>query len=398
MKLISKENLMFPLFSLIGFGINPLPTFAILLFIGKLIKFKAMLKEIKHAAKSIWSDKKYRSFIIELTSLMAMAVFVSPNSIFSLKAFFSIMGMYFIGIVLLKMVYLNSKALTALFYGFFMGLLILSAIMFFEVRNVSGKLVFIFVPILYAAFHRRNEIFRDKKFAYLSFFIIFALIGVVLFKSSYGSATTKISYILSPIVFIFFYNFPIKMLKKFLIFSLFGVFLTIAAAVYFLDSQKVLSKFTNLPLSFKHRICILESSMDLIKKNPLDGNGLKSSRFYDSSEICYHITENDLIAHGLKKEAAEDLSKDFSFYKKPYYHQHNFIIQILFEFGIFGLIAFIIFLQRVIRDSDFSNKKNNAFNLTLIFAMFNSYIFAYSLWEFHIFISFAVAKLISKTR
>ena len=38
MRLISKENLMFPLFSLIGFGINPLPTFAILLFIGKLIK------------------------------------------------------------------------------------------------------------------------------------------------------------------------------------------------------------------------------------------------------------------------------------------------------------------------------------------------------------------------
>jgi len=120
--------------------------------------------------------------------------------------------------------------------------------------------------------------------------------------------------------------------------------------------------------SFRHRICILKYTMGKIIENPISGNGLKSSRYFDpdTRKICF-TTQRDFGTETFLYNAA--------------YHPHNFIFQVLFEIGIFGILLLITMSKKVIKNLTKDDDLNLAVNLTIFICFFILLIFSYSLWE-----------------
>ncbi len=381
--------------ALIGFKVNPFVAVFFAIFISLFFNFKAA----KEKLLASFDIRKYpidlKKNVIEFLSLLALAVFVSPDILHSLKAFFQIVTLYFIAIVIFRNVTASSDIKRHFYIGFLFALIFgVSICLFGTNSNYGGKIIFALIPIFVSMVANKDAIFHARWKQIVMILIAYFSIFIIAFNNH--SATTKFSLLTLPFVFLFFYFFPRQYLKKFLLFISGFIISLVIAAVFFLDSSWVFQKVPNMHLTFKHRICILEASMKKIVENPITGNGLRSSKFYKSEDVCVMYTKEEYREFWLRETGVlRDDLQGLTIYKRPEFHQHNFIIQILFELGIFGILLLFLLIRRLISGISEDRFMSTA-QVCLAWSIFSVYIFAYSIWEVHIFCTLFMASLLFK--
>ncbi|QED23863.1 O-antigen ligase family protein [Candidatus Deianiraea vastatrix] len=324
-------------------------------------------------------DSKVAAFkakIFEAILLSAFAVIPSPNFKYSFTSLITILIMIFFAIFVASGYCLQKKVVKYFFSSMF-AVISSIAIYYYNGNHfeINGKSLGIITSLYYIFLHR-DDVFtvqKIKKIRYLIYLLLYCLIGFVIFKNH--SATSKLVFISSPFVYFLFSKLSIKISKIILFFATILIVSSVILFYYFVDIHTVFKKFGTIPPSFKHRMCIAKYSMEKFTENPFTGNGFKSSRFYNTSKDCFIVKKGETINDKIVNE-------DFAIPYNAGFHSHNLIIQILFEFGVFGIIVFVFLMIRLIQQINPSQTpKTFALKFTVFYNIFMLYFFSYSLWE-----------------
>lgn len=369
---------------------------------------KARLWQSIHSViKLDFLSKKTRGYIYELIVLLFFGVFVSPEVLFSARALLLLLFVLItFTIIIINIDYITTKInpnailiSRNIVIGYFITIplallfqrYIISENYFIQFQthntslNIFNVLIYSMKPsygwkidyhgtqavnlsiiVFWFFFANRQVLINNKIFRQIASTFFYGT--VILVATQTHSATLKIMILLSPIVYIVSLNLSKIMLKRIISFILILIFVGIPLICYFLDYQKIFLQFPNLEPSFKHRICILQASMEKIIENPLSGNGIKSSRFFMKEEqICTKVSDHII-------------------YYNTGYHQHNIVIQILFEVGIFGIYLLLRLLLHL--NTSYFNKykfhkitNHESSSLALIVCFFTMLLFTYSYLE-----------------
>ncbi len=204
----------------------------------------------------------------------------------------------------------------------------------------------------------------NKKYEFLSLFLIISTLFSLLLIGSKG---VMISVFISLLFFIIktknFISFRLKensiiILFIFLLYSILIIFIPHFNKLLFKNSKSIISSSFTTSVSVKNRIIMANSAIDMIKEKPLFGHGAGGVRYFYQKYQSKLLNQNPYL----------------SFIKTSYLH--NDYLQIMTEFGIFGLVIFLLFIFYLLYVFD---KNSNLLNI-------NEYIFSISLISGIIFI------------
>jgi len=366
-------------------------------------KHKTLKDEIKHIVTLNFLNKDIRKNIFEIILLCGFAVFASPNIIFSLKAFVLFVFLLFIVVYILRNYSLERASILYFFYGYLLAILMYFTYYIFGGNShINGKSLGLMMSIYYLLVYKKDYFKIPKQLTLNTLIILlYFIIGFIIFKNH--SATAKVSFLTSPFICLYFYKISIYNAKKKIILFIIFISMFIPSIIYFTNINKVFQTLPNLEASFKHRICIAKFSIDKFIENPLSGNGFKASRFYESDKNCFIITKEEMEKISKKYHLGnEDVSKinEVNILYNAGFHPHNFILQILFEIGIFGIFVFIYFIKNILKIIDISQGKMDfALKAGIIYNFFVLYIISYSLWETWLLTSiFSILFIFKDTR
>lgn len=355
-------------------------------------KSKTLTDFFDRIIKLKYIDKKIKKQIYELLLLSVFVIFSSPEWKFSLKSILTVLT-YLISISIIlqeDFKFLKNKEIIVKSFFISYFLVVLSVIILKVGFNknifLSGKSIGISVSIfwlflLYILNNSKLNFIKNFSLSVIYYLLIFCLIFL------HHSATTKVSILATPIIFLFVKILDKKLILRGLQFFIIVLFLAFPIIFYKIDLDKFFFKYKNIEPSFKHRMCILKYSIDKFIENPISGNGFKASRFYNTDKVCFILTKEEginLIKRDGKEIKNENEIKDANVLYNAGFHPHNFIVQILFELGIFGAISIILITRNIsekINNKHLEDKTSLAIYFSIFGSFFCLYIFSYSLWE-----------------
>ncbi len=367
-------------------------------------------QKVKSLCKLQNLPKNIRKNVIEILILSGFSCFSSLDMMYSLTSYVSCLFLWSIIYILWGFFGKTDIKITKFFaYGFITATLVLTILYVLNIpfmvshdaisSMLAGKSLTMLMIVFWLMVREKNAIFKVK-YQNAILLTVYLLIAYITIKNH--SFTSKMTIILSPIVYILFQNLSRKIAVRAINIASAMVLIGVPLIVFFIDMHWVFNKFPNMEPSFKHRICIAKYSMEKFTENPVSGNGFKAARLHNSQNPCFTISEEGWQKHTLKhgiilpKSALHEVVIPYN----AGFHAHNFIIQILFEIGIFGIIVLWVFIRNILKNLPEYIYKTNEFaaNMAIISCLFTIYIFAFSLWESWILTALFALFYIFKTR
>lgn len=333
----------------------------------------------------------FRRNAIEFIVLIALSSFSSINITHSIISFlyFSI----FVVLIIISWYFNKSSNVynkNSFIWGFvltaiFLSILYLAKVEFILPNSAAISAIFehsLAISIIIFWLIIKQNIF--SKYNKIAIILLYFSLIVITFHNF--SETTKFAILLSPAIYLYFRIVSAKIAIRSVYFVTFLVTIIMPVCFIFMNIDHIFTKFPNMPLSFKHRLCIIKYSVDKIVESPISGNGFDAAILHnDTSKTCFVIPKDQLISHQTEHRV-KNIDKMQGDEIIPYNadkHAHNFIIQLLFENGIFGIVVLISFVRNLTKEYMSFNydKPQFALNIAIIFCIFCLYLFFYGLWD-----------------
>ena len=300
---------------------------AIRWFALSLVSFTYLIYSIRSGQSRLVLSKNKIVFISFIFFYLLLSVFISKNSIESIIVLYKIIILIVVFLISYNIFKKSDYSIT-ICAVFSVSLFLESLVVLFQVfsslegltgiasnPNISSSSIIIKLPIIIYFVHQVKK--KWNKFL-LRVIEYLSIIGIIILGSRLG--------LISLFIIYFFYFFWYKNHRLNQVFSIvviftFSFFITNSQTVNNFDLSSLRIENLNNDESTNQRLNFYKKAIDLSFNKPFTGYGLGSWKYeslpYDSNN------NNDILV--------------------PYY-THNDFLQILFELGIIGLAAYLVFL------------------------------------------------------